>query len=151
MKKLAFSQPNITKTYSQSKASSSEKKGALKIESNDSALENRRTNNYIISEEGPEGSKSICSTTSTHRANNYSEEFLKLRNNDWKHIPRKSNISTNFQYLLGLKAFHQFLVSMMLRETIIFLHNIHYSEKPFIHGYVQLFMCVICTMNEVCK
>ena len=68
------------------------KKGALKIESNDSALENRRTNNYIISEEGPEGSKSICSATSTHRANNYSAEFLQLRNNDWKHIPRKSNI-----------------------------------------------------------
>lgn len=30
------------------------------MESNDSALENQRTNNYIISEEGPEGYKSLA-------------------------------------------------------------------------------------------
>lgn len=52
----------------------------MKIESNDSALENQRTNNYIISEEGPEGCKSVGSATSTHTGSNYSEEFFKLRN-----------------------------------------------------------------------
>lgn len=56
------------------------KKGAIKIESNDSPLENQRTNNYAISEEGPEGHKSVSSTTSTHIWSNYSEEFFKLRN-----------------------------------------------------------------------
>lgn len=55
-------------------------KGAIKIESNDSPLENQRTNNYTISEEGPEGYKSVGLATSTHIWSNYSEEFFKLRN-----------------------------------------------------------------------
>lgn len=82
MKKLAFRQPNISRTYSQSKPCSSgnkTKKGAIKIESNGSPLENQRTNNYTISE-GPDGYKSVNSAISTHIWSNYSEEFFKLRN-----------------------------------------------------------------------
>lgn len=60
------------------------KKRAIKIESNDSALENQRTNNYIIREEGPEGYRSVCSAIFRHIGNNYGEEFLKIRNNDWR-------------------------------------------------------------------
>lgn len=60
------------------------KKGAIKIESNDSALKNQRTNNYIIREEGPKGYRSVRSAIFRHIGNNYGEEFFKIRNNDWR-------------------------------------------------------------------